>query len=95
MYYLLVITPKTSDDDLAAIRLKNLCVVFYFIKIFYRGFVFQTFNLLPSMTALENVELPLTLLGMSSQERKQKATQLLNSVQIGDRLDHYPSMLRY
>lgn len=76
-----LITPRTTDDELANIRLENL------------GFVFQTFNLLSSMTALENVELPLTFLGYNSKKRKQIATKLLQTVQMGDRLNHYPSML--
>ncbi|KAA6401655.1 MAG: ABC transporter ATP-binding protein [Streblomastix strix] len=75
------ITPKTSDDDLARIRLENL------------GFVFQTFNLLSSMTALENVELPLTFKGLGVTHRNEVAKRLLESVQMGDRLDHFPSML--
>ncbi|KAA6384539.1 MAG: ABC transporter ATP-binding protein [Streblomastix strix] len=76
-----LITPKTSDDDLAKIRLQNL------------GFVFQTFNLLSSMTALENVELPLTFKGLAQDRRQEQAKILLESVQMGDRLDHFPSML--
>ncbi|KAK2958728.1 putative ABC transporter H family member 2 [Blattamonas nauphoetae] len=75
------ITPRTTDDELATIRLKHL------------GFVFQTFNLLASMTALENVELPLTFRGYGPKRRKEKAKKLLEKVQMGDRLTHYPSML--
>ncbi|KAK2951125.1 putative ABC transporter H family member 2 [Blattamonas nauphoetae] len=75
------ITPRTTDDELATIRLKHL------------GFVFQTFNLLASMTALENVELPLTFRGYGPKRRKEKAKKLLERVQMGDRLTHYPSML--
>lgn len=76
-----IITPRTSDDELANIRLEDL------------GFVFQTFNLLSSMTALENVELPLIFLGYGSSERKEIAKSLLEEVQMGDRLSHYPPML--
>lgn len=76
-----IITPRTSDDELARIRLENL------------GFVFQTFNLLSTMTAVENVELPLTFLGYRSSKRKEIATKLLQSVQMGERLNHYPNML--
>ncbi|KAH7821247.1 putative non-transporter ABC protein [Monocercomonoides exilis] len=75
------ITPRTTDDELAKIRLEHL------------GFVFQTFNLLSSMTALENVELPLTFRGLGPAKRKELAKSLLESVQMGDRLDHFPNML--
>jgi putative ABC transport system ATP-binding protein len=57
------------------------------------GFIFQTFNLIPSLTALENVELPLMLRGRDGAERRNKATQLLELVGLGDRLDHHPNEL--
>jgi len=57
------------------------------------GFVFQTFNLLPTLTALENVELPMTLTHRSSKEQKEKATALLENVDLGNRLHHRPKQL--
>lgn len=57
------------------------------------GFVFQTFNLIPVLTALENVELPLKLTNLSKKERIEHATTALNLVGLGDRLKHYPRQL--
>jgi putative ABC transport system ATP-binding protein len=57
------------------------------------GFVFQTFNLIPYLTALENVQIPLLLCGVSEAEQKKKATALLERVGLADRLDHKPSEL--
>ncbi len=57
------------------------------------GFVFQSFNLLPRLTALENVALPLTLSGVTKQSREVKARELLENIGLGDRLDHYPAEL--
>ncbi|PKM90875.1 MAG: macrolide ABC transporter ATP-binding protein [Firmicutes bacterium HGW-Firmicutes-12] len=70
-----------SDDDLADIRNK------------YIGFIFQSFNLLPKLTALENVTLPLIYRGLSSNERLKKAKEALTSIGLGDRLHHLPSEL--
>ncbi|KAJ4457336.1 putative ABC transporter H family member 2 [Paratrimastix pyriformis] len=75
------VTPRTSDDELAQIRLEKM------------GFVFQTFNLLSTMTAIENVELPLILQGVPMAERKRVATELLKKMQMGERLGHFPNML--
>ena len=72
---------KMSDDQLARVRNKEI------------GFVFQTFNLLPRATALHNVELPLVYAGVSSAERKRRATQALERVQLGDRMLHRPNEL--
>jgi putative ABC transport system ATP-binding protein len=69
------------DDELAEIRNKEI------------GFVFQTFNLLPRTTALDNVALPLIYAGFSKSERKTKATKALNQVNLGDRMDHQPNQL--
>ena len=72
---------KMSDSELAEIRNTQI------------GFVFQTFNLLPRMTALENVALPLVYAGVSKTEREKKAAEMLEKVGLGDRMDHKPNEL--
>jgi len=72
---------KMSDNDLAEVRNKEI------------GFVFQTFNLLPRSTALENVMLPLIYAGVSKQERIRRAEETLASVQLADRIHHRPNEL--
>jgi macrolide transport system ATP-binding/permease protein len=57
------------------------------------GFVFQSYNLLGATTALENVEVPAIYAGLSQEERAERATQLLSSLGLADRLDHSPSQL--
>jgi putative ABC transport system ATP-binding protein len=57
------------------------------------GYVFQSFNLIPVLTAFENVELPLMLTGLSKQERREHALTALKLVGLSDRLDHYPKQL--
>ena len=57
------------------------------------GFIFQSFNLLPRLTALENVAVPLMLAGVDRQEREARAKALLERVGLGQRLDHYPTEL--
>jgi len=70
-----------KDDDLAEIRNKEI------------GFIFQTFNLLPRLTALENVYLPLVYAGYNFEDRKIKAQDVLEKVGLGDRMDHRPNQL--
>jgi putative ABC transport system ATP-binding protein len=57
------------------------------------GFVFQTFNLVPYLTALENVQIPLYLAGMNPDEQKARATELLERLGLDDRMDHKPAEL--
>ncbi|WP_415371845.1 ABC transporter ATP-binding protein [Patiriisocius sp. Uisw_047] len=70
-----------SDDELAEIRNKEI------------GFVFQTFNLLPRTTALENVALPMVYAGASKSARKMRAEEVLTQVGLADRMDHKPNQL--
>jgi putative ABC transport system ATP-binding protein len=72
---------KMSDDELADIRNTEI------------GFVFQTFNLLPRTTALDNVALPMVYAGISKSERTKRATEVLNDVGLADRMDHKPNQL--
>ena len=57
------------------------------------GFIFQFYNLVPVLTALENVELPLVLQGLSRRARKERAAFFLGLVNLSERMDHYPSQL--
>ncbi len=70
-----------TDDELAEIRNTEI------------GFVFQTFNLLPRTTALENVALPMIYAGASKSQRKQRAEEVLSDVGLADRMDHKPNQL--
>ena len=63
------------------------------IRLFRMGFVFQTFNLLPTLTALENVELPMSLADKPKKEQREKAVRLLETVGLGKRLFHRPKEL--
>ena len=57
------------------------------------GYIFQSFNIIPVMTALENVTLPMVFAGMSSEEAREKGVELLRRVNLGDRVNHKPSEL--
>jgi putative ABC transport system ATP-binding protein len=72
---------QMQDDELAEIRNKEI------------GFVFQTFNLMPRTTALDNVALPMVYAGFSRSDRIKRATEVLNQVNLGDRMDHKPNQL--
>jgi putative ABC transport system ATP-binding protein len=70
-----------TDDELAAIRNQEI------------GFVFQTFNLLPRTTALQQVELPLVYSGLPRKERRERAVKALDAVNLSDRMSHHPNEL--
>ena len=72
---------QMRDDDLAEIRNKEI------------GFVFQTFNLMPRTTALDNVALPMIYAGFPKSERIVRATEVLTQVGLDDRMDHQPNQL--
>ncbi|MEO1032614.1 ABC transporter ATP-binding protein [Winogradskyella sp.] len=72
---------QMSDDELADIRNTEI------------GFVFQTFNLLPRTTALENVALPMVYAGQSKKARVDRASEVLTDVGLADRMDHKPNQL--
>jgi putative ABC transport system ATP-binding protein len=81
-YWLNSIEVSTMDDgDLAEVRNRQI------------GFVFQTFNLLPRLSALENVALPLVYAGFGKEERLEKARKTLEAVGLGDRVKHKPNEL--
>jgi|YelNatPaOPRAMG01_1025707.scaffolds.fasta_scaffold12630_4 putative ABC transport system ATP-binding protein len=63
------------------------------IRLFHIGFIFQSFNLLPTLTALENVELPMALAGKPEEEQKKRASELLETVGLSDRAYHRPKEL--
>lgn len=81
-YYLNGVNVSSMGDaELAEVRNKEI------------GFVFQTFNLLPRMSSLENVALPLLYAGLSKKDRLEKAEKALRSVGLGDRMTHKPNEL--
>ncbi|MBS3091178.1 ABC transporter ATP-binding protein [Candidatus Pacearchaeota archaeon] len=80
--YLDGINIETLDEsDLAQIRGKKI------------GFIFQQFNLIPNLTAKENVMLPMMFQGVSADDRSSRAEKLLKLVELSDRMDHYPGQL--
>ena len=72
---------KLGEDDLALLRSKKI------------GFIFQQFNLIPSMNATENVALPMLFRGVGKKERTERAEEILTRVGLGERLHHMPSEL--
>jgi len=72
---------QMNDDELARIRNEEI------------GFVFQTFNLLPRATALQNVELPMIYAGLAGRQRESRAVEVLEMVELGDRMSHRPNEL--
>jgi putative ABC transport system ATP-binding protein len=72
---------KLSESDLAQIRGQRI------------GFIFQQFNLIPTLTALENIMLPMTFQGKPADERRERAAHLLEMVDLGDRIHHKPAEL--
>jgi len=70
-----------SEDSLALFRRDNV------------GFIFQSFNLIPTLSAWENVALPLFPLKMTNEERRKRATELLGKMELGHRIEHLPSAL--
>jgi putative ABC transport system ATP-binding protein len=72
---------SATEDELALFRRENV------------GFIFQSFNLIPTLSAWENVALPLFPVKMKGHERKRRATELLERMELGHRMDHLPSAL--
>lgn len=70
-----------TEDELAEIRSKEI------------GFIFQSFQLLPRLTAVQNVELPMIYSGVTPAERRKRATSMLEKVGLGERINHYPNQL--
>jgi len=70
-------------DDVELAKIRNLKI----------GFVFQSFNLLPRMTALQNVELPMIYAGVGRKERRKRAIEALERVNLSERMDHKPNEL--
>jgi len=70
-----------SEDELALFRRENV------------GFIFQSFNLIPTLSAWENVALPLFPINMTNEERRKRAKELLDKMELGHRIEHLPSAL--
>ena len=71
----------STEDELALFRRDNV------------GFIFQSFNLIPTLSAWENVALPLFPIKMESEERRQRATEMLEKMELGQRIEHLPAAL--
>ncbi len=76
-----ILVSERTDNELAEVRNKEI------------GFIFQTFNLLPRASALDNVALPLVYAGLGKQERQKRAKQILENVGLGNRISHRPNEL--
>jgi putative ABC transport system ATP-binding protein len=74
-------TSKMNDDEMAHIRSTKI------------GFIFQSFHLIPRLTAAENIEMPMVLSGLNPKERKERVDNALNRVSLTDRADHRPEQL--
>ena len=74
-------TSEMNDDEMAHIRSTKI------------GFVFQSFHLIPRLTAAENIEMPMVLAGIKPKERQEKVEQALSHVSLNDRADHKPEQL--
>ena len=72
---------RLDEEELAAFRQRSI------------GFIFQSYNLLPSMTAVENVAMPLMFRGIPKKEREETAARMLRQVGLGHRLNHYPGQM--
>jgi putative ABC transport system ATP-binding protein len=72
---------RSSEDELALFRRDNV------------GFIFQSFNLIPTLSAWENIALPLFPIKMTNEERHRRATELLDKMELGHRIEHLPSAL--
>lgn len=72
---------RLDEEELAAFRQRSI------------GFIFQSYNLLPSMTAVENVTMPLMFRGIPKKEREETAARMLRQVGLGHRLNHYPGQM--
>ena len=70
-----------NEDELASFRQKNV------------GFIFQAYNLFPTLTAVENVAMPLTFRGVSKKKKEAAARSVLKAVGLADRINHYPTQM--
>lgn len=80
---------KIAGDDIAGMTPDQLAT----LRSQYIGFIFQRYNLLPNLTAEENVELPAIYSGQKQQERKERANHILNNLELGNRITHLPGEL--
>lgn len=88
------IRPKHGEITINGIKTSTLSEAkFADFRIHHLGFIFQSFQLIPSMTAYQNIELPLILKGVKEQERKLRTSEILDMVGLADFQDHYPGEL--